>query len=60
MEKEIKKNHVAGKTFEDLSQSEMAQVQGQGDDVNAETTPVAISSLVSLATGIVASKNICK
>ncbi len=60
MEKEIKKTDVAGKAFEDLDETEMKETQGQGGDVNAETTPLTISAVVSLATGIAASKQVCK
>lgn len=36
-EKEIKKTDVAGKNVEDLTEEELAEVQGQGsDDVNGE------------------------
>ena len=59
MEKEIKKTDVAGKAFEDLDETEMKETQGQGGNVNAETTPLTISAVVSLAT-IAASKKVCK
>ena len=48
--KEIQLNTVVGETFEDLSISEMVQVQGSGD-VTVETTYVCATAL-SFAFGI--------
>lgn len=54
---DINMNKVVGDTFEDMSISEMALVQGAGD-VNVESTP-ALSAIASLVSGLVISKAIC-
>ena len=45
-EKEIKKTDVVGKNVEDLTEEELAEVQGQGsDDVTGETVTPVITNI---------------
>lgn len=61
MSKEIKKQldeEAVGKTFEDIPEEEMQEVQGAGD-VDLETTPFAISATVAFSAGVLFSKKRC-
>ncbi len=56
---DINMNKVVGETFEDMSISEMALVQGAGD-VNLETTPtIAVSFISGIISGVIASTKLC-
>ena len=57
-EKEIKKTDVVGKNVEDLTEEELAEVQGQGsDDVNGEIFTI---TTIATATVLVTKHPFCK
>ncbi|MBO4456624.1 MAG: lichenicidin A2 family type 2 lantibiotic [Butyrivibrio sp.] len=56
MEKRIE--DVVGGTFEDMNPDEMELTQGAGD-VEAETTPAAVSAIVSAVSGAIVSAAKC-
>ena len=55
MENNKKLNQVVGTSFEELDTEDMKQTQGAGD-VDAETTPVVLTTAVSLVGALVSAK----
>ena len=51
--KEFEMHTIVGETFEDLSISEMVQVQGSGDVIPETTVPCALAASFSLSIGVV-------